>query len=228
MSNLTTGNRGAFRKQYSRFPVPPQLITLTDDTVLDATKYQVHRDFYIKQVNVGATGSVRFGEYEEGYAIFDWSDEEVAVTFTTPFSSPPIVIINLDPYTDPLQNVRAEITSVDETSFGVRLSAPYSGSVEYKAVYASSYPAPVVRQPLNPSLQYALVYGAVIDASSSYFSASFNLSSNVPDLGFYTPYSPTNVGMLEITTGSFIGTDSVAGDLSDSYVGQINFIVIKE
>lgn len=228
MSNLTTGNRGAFRKQYSRFPVPPQIITLADNTEVDATKYQVHRDFYIKQVNIGLTGSVRFGEYEEGYAVFDWTDEEVTVTFSTTFSSSPIVVINLDPYTDPLQNVKAEITAVDQTSFNLRLSAPYSGSVEYKAVYADSFPAPVVRRTLNPSLQYALVYGAVIDASSSYFSASFNLNNNVPDLGFYTPYSPTNVGMFEITTGSFIGTDFVAGDLSDSYVGQINFIVIKE
>lgn len=228
MSNLTTGNRGAFRKQYSRFPAPPQIVTLSDNTQLDITKYQVHRDFYVKQVNMGLVNSVQIGEYEEGCAVFDWADQELTVNFSTTFSSSPIVVINLNPYTDSLQNIKAEITSVNQTSFAVRLSAPYSGSVEYKAVYANSFPIPVVRQTLNPSLQYSLVYGAVIDASSSYFSASFNLNSNVPDLAFYTPYSPANVGMFDITTGSFIGTNSVAGDLSDLYTGQINFIVIKE
>lgn len=148
--------RGLWRKVYGYNNRKPELTTIVDTVSnttysLDLNKTVRHRDYYIIDGFVGAIQETPVEilpfEYEEGLIYLNYDEfgntmpEGGIGFFTFPFTATPIVVLQIESaslYGENLNIFGTELTS-QQFSFG--LSAPFTGSIRYRAINMPSYPA---------------------------------------------------------------------------------------
>ena len=228
-----TKNRNLWRKTYGFRRRKPKTVTLTDgatgiEYTLDLNKTSRERNPYL--IKAGTQGLIPSpfvtGEYDEGIISFLSSDQETSA-FNFTFSSAPIVVLTLEP--DPEVDVNAFGLTVTDSGITIGTSAPFSGSIRYRAIYATSYPA-------NVSSSFSASFIATAGTGDLVNGDSFNLTFQT---GIGTPASEPRVSVWDdngnldadvahnITTlNSTLINGNIAGTLSAPTTSEINFIVV--
>lgn len=214
------------RKLYSTFRSAPVIITNDAGQVLDANRFQVHRDFFLITTKLGVVPSTfPVGIYEDDYVYFDGQSSKT-LAFSQTFAEVPIVVLSLEDGTNQ-DNIIAYLTSISTTHATIGLSANYSGSVRYRAVYSEVYPCMVYDNPNNPGLSFMCTATKVDVTSSAMFTASYEPLGTAISSSFYTAYDYQNNSQVDVflLTGS-VGVSSGSGDLSAPINNRINFLAL--
>lgn len=214
-------NKGLYRKVYYGVNRQPAIVASSSIGFYNANEFIKHYDFFrIPTLGIGAEESaVVFAEYEERLVSFNWEVSK-SITFTTPFSSEPIVIVSTEE--NDYSNISLFVTGTSQTGFEVQLSAEFSGSIRYRAIYWASYPVLVERSPLSASSYYSASAGFEQLTNNSEFVASYNSLGSVPVNVFFTP---TNE-MVSLVSSSSFGLTATSGSLSAPVNGAINFLAV--
>lgn len=195
-------NRNLWRKSY---PIgiprrPPVFITQTKlgndgnvyTTTLDLNQTIRHRDSYELLGDANDIAGL-IGEYDEDLIHFN-NETYKNFTYNFTFSSNPTVVYSqgsADPAQPNTQNLN--IFGISRTTAGgiVALSAPYSGTIRYRAAYASSYPSYFTGSiaSISPT---AGVFIASVDSgmpnNESFFTASWAPLASAGPVSFKSPY----------------------------------------
>ncbi len=200
---------------------------------LDSQSLEYHRDFYylinsaIQGQFLTQSSSSSYGEYDEDFISFNWETQKTK-SFNITFTSNPIVVLEIPANAD-LENINAFIDSIGTTNFSVQLSAQFSGSIIYRAIYSPTYPVTVQRNIVSSAFTYEAVAGYANIVGQSYFTASYSALSGTPTQGWFTPYdfnSSDDTGVALVNSSSF-GLTQTTGDISSAIVNRINFIIVK-
>lgn len=238
MTAIGSTNRGNYRKLYFRTREPKVDYTYVYDydsvqnlylsQTINLNQHQLHRDFYILSQRLGDY-SIVHGMYEEDLVWFNYTTSATH-TLLSPFLATPYVVLSIDSSSSGLTNIIPFLSTASPTSIGIQLSAPYSGTVRYRAVHATTYPTVVRNFPHSTSVFLTVSAGSASVTSASVFTASYAaLPLSSASSWFFTPFdsSGTEDMDLHIFTGS-VGLLSSSGDLSTVVnTGTINFILFQ-
>lgn len=143
-------NRNLWRRSY---PIgiprrPPVIANLYDE--ITATSYSLdlqqtirHRDYFKIDVQVAGPSLLVLGEYDEDLIHFNNEDFK-NFNFNFVFSNEPILVFSqgtADPAQPNTENINIYGIAKNVSGALVGLSAPYSGTIRYRAAYAATYPS---------------------------------------------------------------------------------------
>ncbi len=136
-----------------------------------------------------------------------------------------------NPSSNDLENVNLYVDSISTTNFTVRFSSEFSGSIRYRAIYNSTYPAIVERTPLFPSSYYTASAGVVSLLNEDQKVITYPTVGGTPTELFLTAKDANVNDTAQVFVTMSLGT-SIGGTSSDISVSaplsnQINFIVAK-
>ena len=193
-------NRNEWRRSY---PIgiprrPPIVVTETKiasdgntySTTLDLNKTIRHRDVYKIQ---GDPASITLGEYDEDLIHFN-NETFKSFTFNFNFSSNPTVVFSQGtpaPSQPNTENVNIFGISRNTTGGVVALSAPYSGTIRYRAAYAPSYPSYFTGSIASIAPTAGIFIASVdnrIPDNESYVTSSWAPLASVTPNTFQSPY----------------------------------------
>jgi hypothetical protein len=216
---IATSNKGLYKKAYYGFNRQPPVVVSSSLGLYNANEFIKHYSYYrIPTLGVDSPAII-FGEYEERLIAFVW-EESMVITFETPFSSQPIVVVQ--PEENDYSNVAHFVSDISETGFTVQLSSGFSGSLRYRAVYWESYPVLVERSPLSSSFYYSASAGNTEVESTSEFISMYSSLGNLPTEIFFSPVG----NMVSLVDSGSFGLTGTSGSLSTPISGSINFLAV--
>lgn len=186
-------SRGLWRKVYGYQNNKPQVVAFVDTTTnttmsLDLNRTFRHRDYFFIDSSTGntssflvptgssPTGSVVLAEYDEGTVTLSNTDIGAGY-FNFTFSSNPVVVLTVDSASQYNENVVVYGLTRNSASFTFGTSAPFAGTIRYRAIYSASYPA-YATSSFTASITASA--GATNPAGLSYYTASFAALPGVP------------------------------------------------
>jgi len=220
-------NRNQWRKSY---PVgiprrPPVIITETKlgsdgntyTTTLDLNQTIRHRDVYKL---LGDTNDIAnlLGEYDEDLIHFN-NESYKSFSFNFTFSSNPTVVFSqgtADIAQPNTENVN--IFGISRTTSGgvVALSAPYSGTIRYRAAYASSYPSYFTGSIASIAPTAGVFIGSVdreVPDNESYVTASWAPLASAGPAIFQSPYDDNSNFDGNVALETKYGTLNGSGEI---------------
>lgn len=214
-------NKGLYRKVYHGPNRQPSIIVSSSIGFYNANEFIKHYDFFrIASLGIETEEpAVIFGEYEEQLVSFNWEVSK-SITFETPFSAEPIVVVSTEE--NLYSNISFFVTGTSQTGFDVQLSAEFSGSLRYRAIYWASYPVFVERSPLSASSYYSASAGFEQLTNDSEFVAAYNSLGSAPTNVFFTPVGE----MVSLVDSGSFGLTGTSGSLSAPLSGTINFLAV--
>lgn len=230
-------NRNLWRRLYpiGSGRLVPVNITLTDESTnttytLDLQKTIRHRDFFqITQFTSGSEIAVppitySLGQYDEGLIHFN-NDFSAVQNFNFTFTDTPFVVFTVETAARTNhENINVFGLAKSATGFTVGLSAPYSGTVRYRAAYSPTYPATFTSSFTSSITASA---GTVDIVHEAIYTASFDALPTFVGTFLKTPFNTSTSGQsdvyLSVTTNN-LATASMSGDISAPYSGAIDFI----
>jgi hypothetical protein len=235
-------SRQRLRRVYGGERAPSDKIVFVEASTnitrsFDASQMQVHRDFYIvfapssSQSPVIPPPAPVYGEYDEDLIDFNWQSEATK-TFNITFSSTPIVTLEVENLGTGLEGVQPFLVSYTNGQLTVGLSAIHSGSIRYRAIYASSYPSVVVRNVLEPTLYYTASAGSVDLTGQSEFTATYSPVTSPPTapsqvfFGLYDINGNNEANVSIAESGSF-GVAITQGYLTSYLNNRVNYMAVK-
>lgn len=232
MANLPGGKSQA-RKIYGYIRVPKQEVTIVINNVtrsFDAQSMAYHRDFF-HVINSALQSTTDFpvgviGEYDEDLIPFNWESSNSS-SFNITFTGLPVVVLDVIP-NEELENVNVFLISNTNANLTVGVSAPFSGSIRYRAIYSNNYPVTVQRTVLSSSFSYTATAGYIDLAGVNFFTASYTSLGSPPTSVFFTPYdinSNNDANVALVNSGSY-GLTSTNADISSAIVNRINFLAV--
>jgi len=205
--------------------------TLTGETrTRDFNQILRDRDYYLISTMQSGSAGTNFAEYaEEDFTPMEGDVLDIfAVTFPLTFSSPPIVTLEI-PTGSAMGFVNPYILNITVTGFTFGLSAPPTGTIVYKAIYSSVYPAQVLRAPRFPSTTVNASAGTVSIASLTNVTMSFN--------PFTPALSPTEFSFTTVDNGNdqsdtyleetLLVSNAATAELSAEFDGTVDYIALQ-
>lgn len=180
-------SRGLWRKVYGYQNNKPQVVAFVDTATnttmsLDLNRTFRHRDFFfIDSIIQGITESVplpvaSLAEYDEGVVSMSNTDLGVGY-FNFNFTENPIIVLTVDSASQYNENVIIYGLSRNTASFTFGTSAPFDGTIRYRAIYSASYPA-YATSSFTSSITASA--GSTNPGGLSYYTASFAALPDVP------------------------------------------------
>jgi len=202
-NNKYGGNaRNLWRKVYGYHNNKPQVVSIVDPQTqvtysLDLNKTLRHRDFFIiNGVNSGSqviiTSSFAFAtaEYSEGIFTLPSLGTSGTGSFGFTFSHQPYVVLSVESASIYGGNLNLYGGNITTTGFTFDFSAPFSGSIRWRAIYSPTYPA-VATSAYTASITASA--GSVAPGGKSFYTASFATLPGLPK--FYYDTAWANVGI---------------------------------
>jgi hypothetical protein len=232
--------RNRYRRVYGFQRLPPDerpfIDPLTNQTSsVDLTRFLRDRDYFVidKIFEVSAVGPIGypFAEYEEDLIYLNYESLKT-VNFSTPFTSTPIVTLDIWPDGENTDFIVPFILSVTNAAMVIGVSAETSGVLRYKAIYnGGSYPAQVTRSPLFPSVTTIAAAGSQPITNQNIISLPFT-EYQTANPGILPEFSVTAQDIGDKQVDVHISQDSVAMSgsdihLSSDFTGYINYIALK-
>lgn len=213
-------------------PSRPTFVTLNGHVeYFDAARMAVDYSFYDILPSITGSGiPPALYEYEENVVNFV-KEVTKTVTYASPFHVIPVVTVEPIAASSPsLSNISASLDIISGvTNFTVRLSAPYTGQLLYRAVRALYWPMTVARAPVSASALYSMEAGTreisnrsdVLITYSSFTTAPSNMFLTVVD---YFGNQQSSVGIVSV--GPY-GATSTPVSFSSNVTGRINYMIVK-
>lgn len=233
-------NRNVWRKSYGTGQAkrPPQLFTyevfdvvnepvnfdpitgkplVSSSVTIDLQSTVRHRDFF---KTFGKEGAIVIGEYDEGLIHFN-NEDVVSFNFNITFSSSPYLVFNVEQEAAAVQNtynLNVYGVSVTTTNGVVGLSAPFSGTIRYRAAYSDTFPAYFYGKSgsVTPTSGWFVASAKrLVPDNQSYLSASWDsLLSPLPSV-FQTPFDDNSNFDANVAVQPQIGTLTNAGVVAE-------------
>jgi len=169
------------------------------------------------------------GEYDENVIDFTW-EESKSTSFSFAFSSIPVVTLEVLP-SDGFENIVAFLGNVTNTGITVNVSAPHTGQIVYRAIYASSYPTTVSRSVVSTSYFYTASagYNDLINQDEILTSYSLLTASTAPTNIFFTTRDINNNGDADVAIvgSSSFGLTSTAVSFSAPITNRVYYLAVK-
>jgi hypothetical protein len=166
-----------------------------------------------------------YGQYDEDVVLFG-GETSKAVSFNLIFDSAPIVVLSITSNTED-SNLNSFVSSLSSTGMVINTSAPFSGSIVYKAIYASSYPVYVRRTPLYSSGTYYASAGSIAPNDTEFVVNFANLGTSTVST-FLTPVDIDGAGganVAFVATGSATAS-SMPVSMSSHLVGRVHYLAV--
>lgn len=240
-------NRNLWRKSY---PIgiprrPPVIANLYDEITqtsysLDLQNTIRHRDYYKIQIQISgaAIPAVILGEYDEDLIHFNNEDLK-SYSFNFSFSNTPYVVYSMnspDGAQPNTENLNIYGVSKNTTGGVVGLSAPFSGTIRYRAGYAPSFPyyftgsAASIGPTILPATVFRASFGSDMPNNVSYFTASWAPLAGSPSELYQSPYDDNGNfdgnTYVEPQTGSLTNS-SIIDELSAYMSSSIYFMAVE-
>jgi len=248
-------NRNVWRKTYGigQAKRPPQLFTyevfdvvsepasfdpvtgkplVSSSVTIDLQNTIRHRDFF---KTFGIEGSIVIGEYDEDLIHFNNVDT-VSFNFNVTFSGNPYLVFSMEQEASAVQNrynLNIYGLSISTTNGVVGLSAPFSGTIRYRAAYATSFPAYFYGKSgsITPTSGWFVASAnKLVPDNQSYLSASWNsLLSPLPSV-FQTPFDDNSNFDANVAVQPQAGTlnnTSVVDELSAPMSSSIYILAVQ-
>jgi len=222
---------GLWRRTYgysSRKPVVITFVNTATDTTMsvDLNKTIRHRDFYIINGIPGGTANetpvippVDLAEYDEGVISVLESDVSILGYFNFTFSSDPIIVLTADSASNWGENVNIYGLYFDTQQFVCQTSAPFSGTIRYRAIYSPTYPAYC-----TSSYTSSITASAGIQTLNfvDSYTASFSALPGTPFKFLQTLWPGSNYDVA--LSASYVDSDSANVEISDAVSASVHFI----
>lgn len=233
-------NRNLWRKHY---PIgsprrEPQTVSLVD-TDTD-TSYSLnlqttirHRDYYkiiqfvTNSITVVTASPIVLGEYDEGLIYFDNSETELFY-FNFIFSGIPYVVFTIEDSTPSglnQQNINVFGTDKNNQYGFVAVSAPFSGTVRYRAALAPSYPAYFTSSFTGSIITASAGAAGVVWATE--YTASFGALPGAPSEFRSSPFNTLDTSLNDVYLDpdeTTFAAGAANGTISAPFSGTIEFI----
>lgn len=232
-------NRNEWRKSYGFSRKKPVIKFFSDSVTgisysVDLNRIYRDRDYYLRDKLHGTimSGTAvppppphNVAEYDEGVIWFDGTGSQKAGVFNFTFSSNPIVVFSLEE--NPEVNVNLFGLSRTTSGYTVGASAPFSGAVRYRAIYATEYPAECTSpysgtffaSANTAALSNQDSFGATFDYDSGLVGAISEVRANA----WNTPLNEGDVYLQLDSSGS--SPPEISGSLTANTTANIHFIV---
>ena len=230
-------NKSRTKKVYGYERYQPKYIQVAIDEfgtieTLEISKLKIDRQFYLfpgkKEYSTSPTASYFLGEYQENIFAISSFTTQSNVTFATPFSSKPIVTIEMLTSSNNLYNINNFVKNVTVNGFDVCFSSEFSGSLQYRAIYAANYPIMAERLPLLPSSYYTASAGTVaLNNSASATITYASLLTTPTNVFLEIEDSGNNLGQVFPSLIGSLTNTSASIDVSSQTDSILNFIVVK-
>lgn len=229
-------NRNVWRKSYGTGQAkrPPQLSSyevfdvinepvnfdpitgkplVSSSITIDLQSTVRHRDFF---KTFGIEGPIVIGEYDEDLIHFN-DEDTVSFNFNVTFSGNPYLVFSMEQEAPAVQNtynLNIYGLSVTTANGVVGLSAPFSGTIRYRAAYATSFPAYFYGKSgsITPTSGWFVASAnKLVPNNESFLSASWSsLLSPLPSV-FQTPFDDNSNFDANIAVQPQAGTLNNAG-----------------
>jgi len=220
-------NRNQWRKSY---PVglprrPPVIITETKlgadgntyTTTLDLNQTIRHRDVYEL---LGETANIAglLGEYDEDLIHFN-NEEYKSFSYNFIFSNNPTVVFSVNAADGAQPNTEnLNVFGITRNTGGglVALSAPFSGTIRYRAAYASSYPSYFTGSIASISPTAGVFIASVdreVPDNDSYVTASWAPLASAGPVVFQSPYDDNSNYDGNVALNTKYGTLNSSGEV---------------
>lgn len=238
-------NRNLWRKLY---PVgsprqAPKNITVTDSQTnqtftLDLQKTIRHRDYFqifnSQSVAGIAPAVLVLGEYDEGLVIFN-NTTTANFSFNFTFSGTPVAVFSMEAEAGTVSNttnINIFGTNINTTGGTIGTSAPFSGTIRYRAAYAASYPSYFTSSYAPSSGTFRASAGTTIPSNQSAYTASWAALATNPTVFYQTPFDDGNTptytaDVALIPDANTFTPNSVASDISAPVSVSINYIAYE-
>lgn len=166
-----------------------------------------------------------FAQYDEDTVTITGQTTAI-VTFNVMFDSRPVLSLIIDT-TDDQSNVNVFATSLTNTGFVLNTSAPFTGSVTYRAIYSAAYPVYVRREIASSSAVYYAAAG-YSNPQSSEFLATFDSLGVVPTTVFFGMVDVSGSGTANVAvvqTGSLSQTE-LPVSLSAHIMNEVHYLAV--
>ena len=221
-------NKNVWRKVVGYGPQPSPVISSFYDIraeqsySLNLQSTVRHRDFFEVEKSP-TTRYIPYGEYDEGLIFFDFDDiTEKTFNFNFEFSSMPVVVLSVDEDTN-FSNINAYGITYSTTGAYIGISAPYSGNIRYRAVYAVKYPC-YVKSAYTTSY-FTASAGRTTVSNATGYQSMFGFLPDLPSEKHETAWDPVDNTSNIYIDNEILTIDTISSSLSDVYSKEIHFIV---
>lgn len=201
------GNRAKslWRKVYGYRSYKPNETTIVDSETsvtysIDLNKTVRHRDYFLIDGFVGASiqepaPPLILAEYDEG--IISVTDPNFPPTafFNFEFSSSPIIVLTVESASFWGENLQIYGKDITTTDFTFEMSAPFLGTIRYRAIYSPTYPAYATSSYTSSITASA---GIASGGGLSYYTASYAALPGAPfkflQTGWDDGFPPNTLG----------------------------------
>ncbi len=240
-NNRYTKNRNLWRKVVGYGEAKPRPIIQSFVDAQTSITYSLnleetfrHRDYFqvikpfIEIIVSGSSGSIGLtGEYDEGVVSYAMNDSVYkTINFNFTFSSSPYVVLSIeDDENNDTNNVNPYGISFSTSGANIGVSAPFSGTVRYRAIYASSYPA-YITSSFTASVITASAGTVTVPADASYYATTYATLPAIPSEKYQTAWDATSNTSNILISGTYASTSELSSSLSAPYSKDIHFILI--
>lgn len=216
------------KKVYTFGHSQPQQVVRSGTEYFDRARTERANPFYglfgsLATFTTSSGEIVITAEYDDGIALLD-NTETGTVTFATTFTVAPVVVISFADLGNNIENIVGTISNITTTGFSYSLSAPFTGFLSYKAIYATAYPA------ILPSPYVGTGSAGYVDITNDdTFVATYSSLGSVPT-EFYITVEDRNVSgdalVAVVDTGSY-GLTTTPVSLSAPVTDRAHYIALK-
>jgi len=229
-------NKKRYKKSYNyeRYEPKYETVKFSDESILiiDKTRFSIDRQYYLTPApiySLSGSNSAEYpiGEYEEYTYSFSSFTTGSTISFLTSFTNKPIVCIEILSSSNGLQNVSHFVKNINTTGFGIEFSSEFSGSIKYRAIFSSTYPAIVERTPDLPASFYTASAGTFYVDNSSNANITYSALPTTPTNIFISPEDVgNNLSQVNLEVSGSVNVSSSTINISSNTVSYINFIVV--
>jgi len=226
-----TRNKNLWRKTIGYGAQPtPILSTSADLTEVNLHNVYRHRDLYLIAIESRGVLSTSFvtssyGEYDEDVVSFAYSDGTYkSFNFNFSFSNNPIVVLSIDRDNDSTNVIPFGIT-YSTTGAYVGVSAPFTGTLRYRAIYNATYPTTVTSAFTGSNIE-ASAGTVTVSANATEYYSIYDALSTAPSEVYQTAWDSSDHTSNIYIDDVAVTNSSISSSLSAPYSKEIHFIVI--
>lgn len=175
--------------------------------------------------------SIQYGEYDEDTVVFTGQTVQ-NVVFNETFTARPIVALSMSLESADVEtsNINSFVTDLTLTGMNVNTSSPFTGTLVYRAINATTYPSYVRRSVLSSSFVYYASAGYVNVGTSTELVLSYDNLGAAPNALFWSTVDVSGSGTANvsvISSGSISATNA-ALSMSAPLTNELHYLAVVQ